>query len=176
MITEIFHPQLALIASASNNELARDVEFLKEENKILQARISGQIHAKPDEQSRLVKLGKALRHAIEELITLVAPSTFYRWCREELSRKSKKNLIGVGGLVQSFERKTARRRVYTDGCRDEHGHPVTVICLKPSRDASLVGQRRSLETNLVAMEQPLPSSVRPSRKVDREVGGTCHER
>jgi len=75
MAAKIFHPLMALIASASNNELAKYVEFLKEENRILRARVPGQIHTKPDERSRLVKLGKALGQAIEELITLVAPST-----------------------------------------------------------------------------------------------------
>ena len=40
MTAKIFHPLLALIASASNNELAKYVEFLKEENKILRARIA----------------------------------------------------------------------------------------------------------------------------------------
>lgn len=35
MVAKIFHSLLALIASASNNELARYVGFLKEENKIL---------------------------------------------------------------------------------------------------------------------------------------------
>ena len=93
MTAKIFHPLLALIASASNNELAKYVEFLKEENKILRARVPGQVHTKPDERSRLVKLGKALGQGIEELITLVSPSTFYRWCREELSRKSVISLV-----------------------------------------------------------------------------------
>ena len=74
MVAKIFHPLLALIASASNNELARYVEFLKEENKILRARVPGQIHTKPHERSRPVKLRKALGQAIEELIALMAPS------------------------------------------------------------------------------------------------------
>ena len=131
MAAKIFHPPLALIASASNNELAKYVEFLKEENKILRARIPGQVHTKPDERFRLIKLGKALGQAIEELITLVAPSTFYRWCREADAGKRKPNPKGasasreapkavrklsrdkievrsyLGGLVQSFERKAA---------------------------------------------------------------------
>ena len=94
MTAKIFHPLLALIASASNNELAKYVEFLKAENKILRARVPGQIHTKPDERSRLIKLGKALGQAIEELITLVAPSTFYRWCREADSGKKKPNPKG----------------------------------------------------------------------------------
>ena len=66
MAAKIFHPLLALIASASNNELARYVEFLKEENKILRARVPGQIHTRTDERSRLVKLGKTLGQAIED--------------------------------------------------------------------------------------------------------------
>ena len=94
MTAKIFHPLLSLIASASSNELAKYVEFLKEENKILRARVPGQIHTKPDERSRLIKLGKALGQAIEELITLVAPTTFYRWCREEGSGKKKPNPKG----------------------------------------------------------------------------------
>ena len=94
MTAKIFHPLLALIASASSNELAKYIEFLMEENKILRARIPGQIHTKPDERSRFVKLGKALGQGIEELITLVTPSTFYRWCREADSGKKKANPKG----------------------------------------------------------------------------------
>jgi hypothetical protein len=39
MITKIYHPLLAVIASATNNELAKYVEYVKAENKILRARI-----------------------------------------------------------------------------------------------------------------------------------------
>jgi hypothetical protein len=94
MAAKIFHPLLALIASASNNELAKYIEFLKEENKILRARIPSQVHTKPDERSRLIKFGKALGQAVEELLTIVAPQTFYRWCREEQSGKKKPNPKG----------------------------------------------------------------------------------
>jgi len=87
MAAKIFHPLLALIASATNNELAWYVEFLKKENKILRSRVPGQIHTKPEERSRMVKLGKLLGQAIEELIRLVSPATFYRWCREEQGKK-----------------------------------------------------------------------------------------
>jgi len=50
---QIFHPLLALIASATNNELAKYVEYLKQENKILRARILGQIHTRRDERELL---------------------------------------------------------------------------------------------------------------------------
>lgn len=95
MITKIWHPLLALIASATDRELARYVEFLKEENKILRARIPGQVHTRKDERSRLIKFGKALGRAVEELLTIVSPSTFYRWLREE--NKIKKPTKHKGG-------------------------------------------------------------------------------
>ena len=77
-MSQIFHPLLALIASATNNELAKYVEYLKEENKILRARIPGQIHTRAAERERLLKFGKVIGRAIEELITIVSPSTFPR--------------------------------------------------------------------------------------------------
>ena len=92
-MTMIFHPLLALIASAADRELAKYIEYLKEENKILRARIPGQIHTKPSERERLIKFGKALGRAIEELITIVSPSTFYRWLHDG-EKKSVKNPKG----------------------------------------------------------------------------------
>lgn len=86
---QIFHPLLALIASATDKELAKYVEFLKAENKILRERVPGQIHTKPSERERLLKLGKQLGQAIEELLTIVSPATFYRWVREEKNGKPK---------------------------------------------------------------------------------------
>lgn len=38
-MSKIFHPLLALIASATNKEPAKYVEYLKHENKILRARV-----------------------------------------------------------------------------------------------------------------------------------------
>lgn len=89
MTAKIFHPLLALIASATDKELAKYVEFLKEENKILRERVPGQIHTRPSERERLLKLGKQLGRAIEELLTIVSPATFYRWVREEKNGKPK---------------------------------------------------------------------------------------
>lgn len=94
-MTKLWHPLLALIASATDKELARYVEFLKEENKILRARIPGQVHTRKDERSRLIKFGKALGRAVEELLTIVSPSTFYRWLRE--ANKEKKPTMHKGG-------------------------------------------------------------------------------
>ncbi|MCA9112203.1 MAG: helix-turn-helix domain-containing protein [Planctomycetaceae bacterium] len=92
---KIVHPLLAMIASATDRELAKYVEFLKEENRILRARVPGkQIHTKPHERERLLKLGKSLGHAVEELLTIVSPSTFYRWMRDETGRPRSKRPKG----------------------------------------------------------------------------------
>ncbi|MCA9092036.1 MAG: integrase core domain-containing protein [Planctomycetaceae bacterium] len=93
-MNRIFHPLLALIASATDRELARYVEFLKAENLILRSRIKGQIHTRPHEREKLVSLGKKIGRAVEELITIVHPSTFYRWLRDEKSLRKKSNPKG----------------------------------------------------------------------------------
>ncbi|WP_296457090.1 hypothetical protein [Rubinisphaera sp.] len=56
-MAKIFHPLLALIASATDRELAKYVEYLKAENQILRARIPGQIHTTAGERQKLIKLG-----------------------------------------------------------------------------------------------------------------------
>ncbi len=93
-MSKIFHPLLALIASGTDRELAKYVQFLKEENKILRSRLSTEVHTRPEERQRLIQFGKALGRAIEELITIVSPSTFYRWCRDEKNGKKTPNPKG----------------------------------------------------------------------------------
>jgi len=56
--------------------------------------LPGQVHTRRDERERLIKFGKALGRAVEELITIVSPSTFYRWLRDEGQPKRKKNPKG----------------------------------------------------------------------------------
>jgi hypothetical protein len=48
--------------------------------------VKGQSHTKPEERERLLKFGKALGRAVEELITIVSPKTFYRWMRDETNK------------------------------------------------------------------------------------------
>jgi len=93
-MTRLFHPFLALIASSTDRELARYIEYLKAENKILRARIPGQVHTKPAERKQLLRLGKVLGKAIEELISIVTPATFYRWIRDEPDEPRKKSAKG----------------------------------------------------------------------------------
>ena len=86
-MNKIYHPQLALITTATGNELAKYVEYLEHENKILRARIPGQIHTTYQERQTLMKYGKVIGRAIEELISIVSPTTFYNWVRNEKNGK-----------------------------------------------------------------------------------------
>lgn len=88
-MARIFHPLLALIASATDKELAKYVEYLKHENKLLRARLPKQVHTTHEERKKLLKYGKVIGRAIEELITIVSPATFYRWVRQEKNGKPK---------------------------------------------------------------------------------------
>jgi putative transposase len=110
-VTKLFHPLLALIASASDSQLRRQVRYLKEENQVLRARIPGQVHTRPEERQRLLKFGLPLGPAIGELISIVTTGTFCRWRREAkrskpAGRKSHGKSQALRELVLKIARET----------------------------------------------------------------------
>lgn len=68
-----------MLAGCTEKELARQVQYLKEENKILRSKLPRRITVTPSERRSLFKLGKPVGKAIKELITIVTPRTFARW-------------------------------------------------------------------------------------------------
>ena len=64
---------LILLAHATDRELARQVQYLKNENRVLRARLPQQIMTTPAERARLLKYGRPLGPAINQLITIVVP-------------------------------------------------------------------------------------------------------
>ena len=78
----LLHPLLVFLASLTQQELARQVVFLREENRILRSRLPSRVIATPAEKSRLIKLGRELGVKLRELISIVSYSTFRRWIRE----------------------------------------------------------------------------------------------
>ena len=56
----LVHPLLALIAHATDSELARYVEFLKVENQILRDRLPKKFDTTEAERTKLLKVGKPL--------------------------------------------------------------------------------------------------------------------
>jgi putative transposase len=88
-MARILHPILALLASATRQELARQVAYLKEENRILRARLPQRIVATDTEKRRLLKVGRRLGAQLKELMSFVSYQTFTRWVRERAAAVSK---------------------------------------------------------------------------------------
>jgi putative transposase len=90
----LLRPLLALLASATRQELARQVAYLKEENRILRARLSERIVTTPAERRWLLRdgcrLGHQLGHQQRELISIVSYRIFRRWIREAESAHATK--------------------------------------------------------------------------------------
>ena len=69
-----------LLAAKTDRELASYIAFLKEENRILRARLGRkQVRLSESERARLVKLGRPIGSAIRGLVSIVSPATLSRW-------------------------------------------------------------------------------------------------
>jgi len=95
MTTRILHPLFALLASVTKQELARQVAYLKEENRILRARLPDRIYTTEKERRRLVRVGKKLGTQLKELMTIVSYDSFRRWVREIEGSRSERKESGV---------------------------------------------------------------------------------
>ncbi|HEY1191864.1 MAG TPA: integrase core domain-containing protein [Gemmata sp.] len=79
MMPRLLQPLWLLLASTADAKLAPVVEYLKAENRILRAKITGPVPVTPRERERLVKLGSALGAALASVIGIVSYRTFRRW-------------------------------------------------------------------------------------------------
>jgi hypothetical protein len=68
----LLDPLFALLAAATDHHLARMVEYLRTENRILRSKLPARVTVTPRERARLVKLGTKLGGAIKDLITIVS--------------------------------------------------------------------------------------------------------
>lgn len=76
-----------MAACSTRHQLARQVRFLREENRILRAKLPERISTTPEERSRLLRFGLPLGDAIKGLISIVKPETFARWVRKGPGRR-----------------------------------------------------------------------------------------
>jgi putative transposase len=74
---------LLLLASATDRQLAAYVHFLRAENRILRGKLPRRLTVTPQERQILLRLGKPLGAALQDLISIVSPRTFARWVSGE---------------------------------------------------------------------------------------------
>ena len=88
MTSRILHPLLSLLSSVTRQELARQVAYLKEENRVLRERLPKRITTTEKERRRLLKAGRKLGPQLKQLMTIVSYDSFRRWVREVEEQKS----------------------------------------------------------------------------------------
>ena len=75
----MFQSLLVVLSAATDRQLAKYVQFLKEENRDLRGRLPKRLIVTPQERQRLLKYGQPLRLAVRDLITVVSYPTYLRW-------------------------------------------------------------------------------------------------
>jgi hypothetical protein len=74
-VRTLYTALMVLLAKATDRELARMVSYLKEENRILRARLPERINVTPKERERLLRFGRNLGNAVYKVVTIVSPGT-----------------------------------------------------------------------------------------------------
>jgi putative transposase len=82
-MVSIFRSLLLVIAGANQKELARQIRYLKVENEVLRSKLPARITITPKVRQRLLKFRAKLGKALYQIVTIVTPSTFLCWVREE---------------------------------------------------------------------------------------------
>jgi hypothetical protein len=91
----LFQPLLFFLARCSRNQLIRQIEFLKAENKMLRKRVPKQrIWLKPDEKERLLTLALSIGSDVKHLLSIVTYDTIRRILQLECRRKPRSQTRG----------------------------------------------------------------------------------
>ena len=100
----IYNSLMLVIAKSTDNQLARQVSYLKAENQILRSRLPARISLTQREKNRLIRFAKNLGSALHELATIVHPSTIRRWIREQSGNKKKQPKHGRPRTAEQIEK------------------------------------------------------------------------
>src|SRR4051812_4048924 len=96
---------LVMLATATDRQLVQHVQYLKKENGILRKKLGKRVQVTDSERRQLLRFGKPVGKAINHLVSIVTPSTFLRWIREERreARRPKKPKNKPERFVQSIK-------------------------------------------------------------------------
>jgi len=95
---------MLVIAKSTDKELARQVSYLKAENQILRSRLPRRLSLTQREKNRLVRFARNLGSALNELATIVHPSTIRRWIREDSGKKKQSPKQGRPRTAEDIEK------------------------------------------------------------------------
>jgi putative transposase len=88
----LYQSLLLLIAGSTQQELARQVRYLKVENEILRSKLPKRVPVTEKEKNRLAKFAAKLGPALKELVTICHPETLRRWIRALGEQSTKKSV------------------------------------------------------------------------------------
>ncbi len=77
----LIEPLFLRLLDATHRDLARQIQYLRAENRVLRARLPRRVRLEPSEKARLVRLGRPLGLALQSLTSIVRYDTFRRWLR-----------------------------------------------------------------------------------------------
>lgn len=100
-MASIFQSLLLVIAGSTQRELARQIKYLKVENQVLRSKLPARITITAKERERLLKFGAGLGKALQQIVTIVSPSTFLRWIRD--AKREKKPSAAKRGRRRTAE-------------------------------------------------------------------------
>ncbi len=69
-MARIFHPLLMMLAGCEEKGLARQIQYLKEEHRILRSKLPKRITIMPEERRRLLKFGKPSRIFSRSMVSI----------------------------------------------------------------------------------------------------------
>ncbi|MDQ7014636.1 MAG: hypothetical protein Q9O74_12190 [Planctomycetota bacterium] len=81
-LRRLVEPMYLAFMQATHADLARQIEYLRAENRILRKKLGTKLKVTKAERRTLLELGARVGPALRDLISIVAYDTFRRWMRE----------------------------------------------------------------------------------------------
>jgi len=140
-MSRIFHPLLYMLASATRQELARQVNYLKTENQILRSKLPKRVPVTSTERRQLVKAARGIGDALRSLVAIVQPGTLLRWLNtDETPRSNKKPSTRKPGRPRTLPvDNSLRTKLSDDSLNPIRGGREIVAAPRLSGDRSLAG-------------------------------------
>ena len=85
-----YHKMISYAAGIVNQELLEDIEYLREENRVLKAQFEKtgkRLKLSDNDRISLAEKGKRLGKRLKDNITIVKPETLLKWHRQLIARK-----------------------------------------------------------------------------------------